>query len=247
MYGLDTTAVIETPERVRFRFRVAGPARRAVAWLIDVWIQGFVLALFAAIAYAAAYRFSLTGVGTGALLVFVFVIQWFYGTFFEARFAGQTPGKKVVGLRVVRDDGSPIVARDAVLRNLLRAADVLPFGYALGVAVACSDDRMRRLGDLVAGTMVISELAAPPLRGIPIEPPISASEAASLPARVSLSRDERALLQEFVRRKASFSEERVEELAALFGPALSARTGIRAERWERVLTLAYARATEDSA
>jgi hypothetical protein len=76
-----------------------------------------------------------------------------------------------------------------------------------------------------------------------IEPPVTDDERQALPARVDLTRQELGIIEEFLRRRSTFSAERAEELAWLFGPALSERTGITASTWERVLTLAYARAT----
>ncbi|MFT4624166.1 MAG: putative RDD family membrane protein YckC [Myxococcota bacterium] len=240
---LDTTATIETPERVRFQHRLAGPGPRAAAWLIDASVQLIVLSAVGAV---LALVFSLTGlegVGAGLWLVVLFVVEWFYGVFFETLLAGRTPGKLVLSLRTVRLDGSPGQFPDFLLRNLLRAADFLPVGFGLGVLCMVLDPRMRRLGDMVAGTVVIIEERTRVLGEVRIDPPVSEEERQALPARVDLTRAELDVIEALLRRRRSLSDARAEELAWLLGPQLSEATGIEAPSWERVLTLAYARAT----
>lgn len=240
---LDTTATIETPERVRFQHRLAGPGPRAAAWLIDASIQLIVLS---AVGATLTLVFSLTGlhgVGVGLWLVVLFVVEWFYGVFFETLLAGRTPGKLVLSLRTVRLDGSPGQFPDFLLRNLLRVADFLPIGFGLGVLCMVLDTRMRRLGDLVAGTVVIIEERTRVLGEVRIDPPVSEAERQALPARVDLTRAEQDVIEALLRRRRSLSDARAEELAWLLGPQLSEATGIEAPSWERVLTLAYARAT----
>jgi uncharacterized RDD family membrane protein YckC len=240
---IDTTASVVTPERVEFRFRVAGPAQRAAAWSLDLLIRMSVLVVLLVLASLFAFIPGISGVSTGVMLVAVFLLDWFYGVFFEGFFAGLTPGKRAMGLRVVRDDGSPVRWGDVLLRNLLRAVDFQPMFFGLGALVMLTDRRFRRLGDMVAGTVVVAEDRAMVLAAVPIEPPVSDEERQGLPAGVTLSNDELATLERFLRRRHALGRERSEELAWLFGPALSARTGIEAATWERVLVLAYARAT----
>lgn len=241
---VDTTTDVETPERVRFRYRVAGPGLRATAWLLDLMVQASGLALVGLVVMVVPFLFSveLAGFSVGGGLLVVFIVTWFYSAAFEALWAGQTPGKRVMGLRVVRTDGGPIRVSHAVLRNLLRAADSLPFGYAFGVLSCTVDAKMRRIGDLVGGTMVIVESRSRLLEAVPVEPPVTEEERRDLPLRVDLSRSEQATIEELLRRRARLTPERVEELASFLGPALGDRTGIRSSSWLRVLTLAYARA-----
>lgn len=240
---LDTTATVDTPERVRFQHRLAGPGRRGIAWLIDGFV--FILVAWALGSLLAALQGApaLHKAGTGLLLVALFFLQWGYGAFFETVLSGRTPGKLAMALRVVRDDGGPARLQDYVLRNLLRSADWLPVGFGLGLLVMLIDPRMRRIGDLVAGTIVVVEERRAMLGRIAIDPPVSQAEREALPPRVVLSRDEISVIEALLRRRHELSDERAEELAALFGPILSERTGVVAPRWERVLVLAYARAT----
>ena len=186
---------------------------------------------------------GLGGVSTGTLLVVLFLLQWFYGAFFETLLAGRTPGKALLKLRVVTDSGAPARVFQYVLRNLLKGADFLPFGYGIGVAVMAADSRLRRLGDLVAGTVVVDETASALLSDVPIHPPVTEAERRALPPRVDLTRAEVAAVETLLRRRSRLSDGRVEELSQLLAPALTEATGVEAASHERVLVLAYARAT----
>lgn len=244
MERLDTTTTVDTPERVRFTHRLAGPGVRGVAWAIDVFVQAmvllsvvFVLVMFSALGSLAG------GVGAGAGLVAFFVLSWFYAAAFEYLWAGQTPGKRLLQIRVLRDDGSAIGAREAVLRNLTRGVDALPFGYVAGALVATADPRLRRIGDWVAGTMVVVEQRLDLLDAVIFDPPVSEGERQALPIRVTLRGDERRAIEGLLRRRGRISAARVEELASLLGPRIAEREGVVAPTWLRTLTLAYARAT----
>ena len=157
---LDARIQVVTPENIAFKYRVAGPFRRLPAYLIDILIRGGVLVV---IAYFAATSFHM-GFLLGATLFpyAFFALDWFYGGFFETYWNGQTPGKWALGLRVVSHDGQPINARQAVMRNVLRAVDSLPMlfflpAYQLGFLVASSNKQFQRLGDLASGTIVVVE------------------------------------------------------------------------------------------
>ncbi len=243
MQLLDTTATIDTPERVCFRHRLAGPGQRCAAWGIDVGVQILLILFLIALLIPFGAVPGLDGVGQGLMMFALFVIQWFYGAVFETLLSGRTPGKLLLDLRVVRVDGSPGQLPDYLLRNLLRSVDFLPSGFGLGVLSMTIDPKLRRLGDLVAGTVVVAEDKAHMLGGVTLDPPVSEAERQALPPRVDLSRSEVAVIEDLLRRRARLSDDRAEELARLLGPSLSERTGVEADSWERVLTLAYARAT----
>src|SRR6187551_3464682 len=125
--ALDNTTEVETPEHVRFRYRVAG--------LLVVWV--IIVIAFAATREAIQ----------GFVLITLFVMEWGYYVFFETTGDGRSPGKRVLSLRVVKEGGYPIGFIDSVLRNLLRSADFLPLGYMLGLLSMAADTRFRRLGD----------------------------------------------------------------------------------------------------
>lgn len=240
---LDTTTLVDTPERIRFRHRIAGPGQRAAAFIVDSVLQLLVVAAMSVIAQLLARIPGLSGVGQGQLLLGMFAVQWLYGVFFEFVLAGRTPGKMAMDLRVVRVDGSPARLPDLLLRNLVRAADFLPVGFGVGVACMAIDPRMRRLGDLVAGTMVIAEDRSRSLLGVRIEPPVTEDERLALPARVDLRASEVEAIEALLSRRRELGTDRTEELARSLAPVLSERTGVEAATAERVLQLVYARAT----
>lgn len=247
---LDTTVGVETPERVQFKYQLAGPGRRAVAWLIDLAIRLVVyfVAFVAVVLVAASAVEFLQGLGVGFFLLLLFFGEWFTGAIFETVLQGRTPGKWVMSLRVVRDDGSPARFPDYLLRNLIKAVDFLPLFYVVptfGVALVAMllDKKFRRIGDMVAGTVVVVEERGQMLAQVAIEPPVTEEERLDLPVRVDLSRDEIRVIEDFLRRRKRLSNERAEELAQLFADTISERTGIHAKSKERVLVLAYARAT----
>ncbi len=222
---LDTTVEIETPEHVRFRYQVAGPARRVAAYLVDFVLRAVLLMVLGIIvslvSFAAWGGFG--GFEMGAFLVAFFVLEWGYFVFCELLMNGSSPGKRALRLRVVQSDGLPITFLDSLLRNLVRAADILPFFYAVGLLSMSFDSRFRRLGDFVAGTLVVYEPSTKLARR-EVKPPSSLVDA-DLPERIVLGREERQALALFARRRARLSAERAEELADLIAPALAARFG----------------------
>jgi len=163
---------VRTPENVVFGFRLAGLASRLSAAIIDYAIVSFLVGLLigAMGIVALAFRISLPGIGTfasaGAVaIVFlaIFVVLFGYFTFFEMLWNGQTPGKRALGLRVVKDLGQGITFADSLVRNLVRIADILPGFYGVGALAVLTSQRNKRLGDHVAGTLVVAvEKERPP-------------------------------------------------------------------------------------
>jgi uncharacterized RDD family membrane protein YckC len=241
---IDTTAEIETPEHVRFHVPIAGPTSRAVAWLLDALIRAAILVVFAVTASfgGLAIGDAVSGVSTGIILVVLFVLEFGYYTFWEVTWNGTTPGKRALDLRVVSVHGHPLRVGDSFLRNLLRVADFLPWGYALGLLSMAWDTRFRRLGDLVAGTMVVVEEKRTVASTIRIEPAPTAKELANLPQRLPLSGDELDALEHFLRRKDTIGAAREDELAGMVAPVFAKRLGLRVNDASRFLTLLYVRA-----
>jgi uncharacterized RDD family membrane protein YckC len=246
---LDTAVSIEAPEHIVFTHRVAGPARRAVAQLIDLVVcygAAAVVSLVIVFAFAglAGIRGALDSIGeasVGFILVVVFAAQWLYSFVWEG-FTGRSPGKMLVGLRVVMLDGRPIGFAASALRNVLRAADLLPGLYLVGVAAMLSNARFQRLGDLAAGTMVVVLAQAKKAAPLALEPPGDPLELAVLPDAVPLDVDERAAIELFLRRRATLGPAREQELAAILMAPLQARFGFRLPDASRTLALLYDRA-----
>ena len=151
---VDLGLRIETPENVVLTYTLAGPTLRAGAYLIDFAIRlGIVFAAFVIVMCAAALA---PGAATGFFLLLMFAVTWFYYTLFEAFWNGRTPGKWTAGLRVVQDKGYPITFWASVGRNFLRAADGMGC-YAAGFTAMLLNRRFKRLGDLLARTVVVCE------------------------------------------------------------------------------------------
>ncbi len=161
-----------TTEKVPISYRVAGFGSRFLAWLIDLGM----LAVLAALGAGAASVLEMLrpGVGSAIMVLWIFVLQWGYFLCFEWLWAGQTLGKRLLGLRVLQMNGTRIAFPQAAVRNILRVADALPFLYGLGFVVAVCNRHQRRLGDLAAGTLVIHiERRARAVRPLPDGPPLA--------------------------------------------------------------------------
>ena len=243
---LDTVVQIETPEHIVFEHRLAGPARRALAHVLDlVLCYGVLLLVGIAILFGVVGGAALSGelsslakASVGLVLLLVFIVQWVYFAAWEA-LTGRTPGKRALGLAVVTTTGRPIGVREATLRNLLRAADVLPVGYVVGLACQLCTQRFQRLGDLVAGTMVVVPERARGGSPIVLRPPATAAELASLPQTVRLDPEERAAIELFLRRRGQLGAARERELAELIAPVIAARVGAAGMDPVRLLALVF--------
>ncbi|MFY0568541.1 RDD family protein [Archangium lansingense] len=153
---------VATPERVSLSLPVAGIGYRCLAYLVDLAL----LFLFWAVAYftftllvsdVLGFFQGLSGLAQTLLVVGVFATQWVYWTAAEVLMGGQTPGKRLVGIRVVRVDGSPVGVLESAIRNLVRVVDSLPGVYAVGCLCVLLTRQHRRLGDLLAGTLLVRE------------------------------------------------------------------------------------------
>jgi uncharacterized RDD family membrane protein YckC len=154
-FRVSTDLVVETPENVVLSYRLAGPAVRLLAYLIDLVIRIVILfAIF--IAALAGGLVSGFGVSMGVFLIVVFLVDWTYFGLSEAFFRGKTLGKHLFGLRVFQEQGYPATIWGALLRNFVRAADNLSLWGACFVTMVISG-RFRRLGDLVGQTVVVEE------------------------------------------------------------------------------------------
>jgi len=164
----DEILVIETPERVPLHFALASIGNRFIACAIDHTIQ-IVTLLVLVIVFAIIVDFADLGSRLSnapkwviaLLIILVFLLMSGYFAFFEWLWRGQTPGKRWLKLRVIREDGRPISFFEAIVRNLLREFDIMPFPfYSIGLISVFSTDRDQRVGDLVAGTVVVREREA---------------------------------------------------------------------------------------
>ncbi len=226
--GLDATVEIVAPENVAFEYRLAGPFVRASAFAIDSAIIG---AEIVAAGGAALYCRSFFGENevadeflTAAFFLNFGAVFWFGNAAFEAFWRGRTPGKAAFGLRVLTTEGRPIGRGQALLRNVLRAAD-LALGPFLAI-VFCANDRMARFGDLAAGTVVVSERRTTRKRGAfdDADRAAIARVAAEIPSDFEVSDSLRKALALYVERRAEISPGRRAALAAPLAVALARKT-----------------------
>lgn len=205
---LDTLQHAETPEGIALALRPAGVVARGQAWLVDFVIR------FGLFFVAATIGGIAGGLGAAFLLISYFLLEWAYPIVFELTRGGATPGKRVMGLQVVMDSGLPVTPGASVVRNLLRAADFLPFLYAAGVSSLLLRGDFKRLGDLAAGTLVVY---SEPVRLHGAIPPA----APQAPAR-PLTPAEQTAIVAWAGRAPRLTAERFEELAQLARPAVQA-------------------------
>ncbi len=218
---VDNRLNIETPEGVEFQLTLAGPLPRIIAAIIDLTIR--------AIAYMAMVTvLGLMGdSGIGLLLIAMFAIEWGYPIAFEMYANGATPGKKIMKLHVLHTDGTPIGWHASIIRNLLRIADFLPFGYAFGIVSMSATSNFQRLGDLAAGTAVCYQSTALSInnrqtnnqqnRQLPETELVFISEV--------LASDEQAAIVSFAERSRSLGPERAQEIAEIIEPLSGEKSG----------------------
>jgi uncharacterized RDD family membrane protein YckC len=224
---IDTQIEIVTPENIAFQYRLAGPFQRLPAFVIDVLIQNVVLIiLFLGVMFFFG-MISLGFVGLGLGLVIQFVISWFYAGLFEALWNGQTPGKRLLRLRVISADGQPIRPVQAILRNVLRMADCQPlFLYQVGLWAAAANSRYARLGDLVCGTMVVIEEPQYRSMALRVTEPEALRLAELIPAGFRVPRDMAVALSSYVLRRRALPWNRRVQIARHLAEPLRVRFGL---------------------
>ncbi len=209
MEVVDTVRTVETPEGVELPLRPAGPLARGLALALDQLLVWGCL-------FAAMMPLALFGpVGIGIWVVLLFLGQWLYPVACEVWGGGRTLGKRALGLRVLCADGTPVGWGPSLLRNLLRFVDALPFGYTVGLVCLLLTRDHQRVGDLVAGTLVVHE-------PLPHRAPVPPGPALPLPSGLTL--EEQGAILGFGERCGTLTAARAAELADLLEP-LTGQTG----------------------
>lgn len=201
--AIDTLYHVNTPEGISLRLSPAGPVPRMLAWMIDILIR---LAMYIVIYVSLAY-FGNTGKGIAGILTFL--LEWFYPVYFELYKNGQTPGKKSFNLYVAMENASPITPGASIIRNLLRFVDFLPLFYGFGFISMLLTNRFQRLGDLVAGTVVLHKDL--------VYPPVDEIDIAAIAPPIPLQLQEQQALVRFYQRTPYLTNERANELSLLTG------------------------------
>ncbi len=241
---IDSTIDVVTPENISFQYQLAGPFRRLPAFLIDVslrfaiWIGVFILLAIAGGLGGGAF----SSLGFSLWLLLWFVMEWFYGGLLETFWNGQTVGKRLLGMRVLRIDGQPINGLQAVMRNVLRLVDMMPLiplgawvgeegpwaipSCLIGLLTPIVTRRSQRLGDLVCGTMVVVEERQWLLSVAKMDHPEVRRLASELPASFTVSHALSRALAAYVERRRYLSAARRAEIAHHLGEPLTARFGL---------------------
>lgn len=221
--------LVLTPEQVEIRLEPAGAGRRFLALLVD---SALVLAASASLSQLTLLALP-AGLGTLVRSLALLLLGWGYHVYFETRHQGQPPGKRLAGIRVVDGRGLPLSAEQSFVRNVVRALDALPIGYALGCCVSLLDGERRRLGDLAADTLVVRE--RPGLAYDRRAAGARAFNSLRTPrvvrlARQSVTLEEREFLAELCRRAESLEDRARFELMEEVGRHYRERLGIEDAR-----------------
>ena len=202
----DTISSVISPEAVEIELRPAGVWVRSRAFLLD-WVIRVILSIVAFFVLSILAKLS-NGVANGLFYIAIFLIYWLYPVLFEVFWHGQTPAKRVFGLRVVQDNGTPVSFTQSLIRNLMRTADILPIFYGLGMSVMLLHPQFKRLGDILSGCLVIYT-DEPKIK---INKQVFVGVKAIAPP-IALTRDERLSLILFMERLPHLSVARQQELA----------------------------------
>ena len=224
---------VETPEQIDLLYDIAGIGSRFLAALIDHILIGIILSLLCVGAALAADQLTsgLDPALVGAIFgIGIFLFLCAYYIFFETTWNGQTPGKRVVGIRMVRTGGRPLGFLGSTIRNFIRLADFLPALYGVGALVMFIDRRSRRLGDLAAGALAVKErktVTLAMLSGPEAEtgPPVPAANALTIPNLAVLQPADYQAVQAYLLRRASLSMDTRRRLASLLLDGLQRRLG----------------------
>ena len=228
--------VLETPESVEVEFEPAGLGSRFRAMLIDtLWIALGILLLFLLFCSLGRFRCWPTGLASAGGLAGGRGVGRCHGPdfrgvlhLFELLMRGQTPGKRSMKIRVVRDDGTPVGGNEVLIRNLLRIVDFLPVGYALGVLVMFPSPLAKRLGDIAAGTIVVKE-GQRDYRA-QADKKYAMPAAAIGPVNSELQPEERRVLVGFLQRRVELLPEARRKLAEQLARPLQEKYGGQAEQ-----------------
>ena len=214
----DTSFHSETPEGIEYTLYPAGICARFCAYGIDTFIKWIVMFIFIIIYISFLSSFG----GIWIFLLFYFVMEWFYYVIFDLFFRGQSPGKRLLGLRVVQNDGSPVSAGASFIRNLLRFIDGYYGLYLIAFLTSSASKAFQRPGDWAAGTLVIYTWQSQAPEQSARMNWVSSIEPV-FPKR-TLSFEEKQGILMFARRYPLFGEARADEIAGPLAASLQNTT-----------------------
>ena len=233
--SVDEKLTIETPELIPLEFQVAGIGSRFLALAIDTLFQ--TLVSLALLLPAAFIWTAVRGAGASSqwvlavVTLILFTVQYAYFAGFEAMWDGQTPGKRRMRLRVIKETGRPITVYEALTRNLVRLVDQLPGIYAVGIVTALLNRQSRRLGDYAAGTVVVYERAPADREREDWAPSSTGTPVPNLHLAARLSVQELDVVEAYLMRRGSLPDEVRGEIARQIARRVAAHLEISEDQW----------------
>ncbi len=232
-FSLEQGIAVDGAENTGLTLALAGMANRMLAFVVDSLITSLLSVAFAVVLLFGAITLgneTFAALLIAAAILILFLIRWGYFIIFELIWHGQTPGKKMLRIKVVREDGRPVSFGVSFLRNVMRIVDALPGAYAVGLISIFVSRREKRVGDIVAGTIVVKE----PQAAFPLPPAVRTGSA---PHRAGVNRDpisvirhlstaEMELLGDYLQRRYSLEQERREQLSRRLAEKLARRLNV---------------------
>jgi|SRR5579863_4462695 len=231
---------IDTPEQIALELPLAGIGSRFLALTIDTLIQSVVYLITAFVFMLmvplglSVFNFVPRLVGPAMAVFILFAVYWGYFAFFETIWKGQTPGKRYTGIRVIKESGRPINAFEAIGRNLMRAVDGLPGIYGVGLVCMMCNAQSRRLGDYVAGTVVVHEKPTEDVR--PSWNTVTTSDQATAPAPslAGVTPDELVLIETYLHRRWELDPQVRLNTAIRIADRIKSKTGLQSQPHQHV-------------
>ncbi len=216
----ERTITIETPEKIQFVYSISELGTRIAAYVLDLLIQtAIILLVFFLMLGGTIFSMSqdddaIGNTSRAFFLLMIFIIRWVYFVLFEVIMEGQSPGKRAMRIRVIRSNGEALDFETIVLRNLLRVVDSLPFPFIplVGAFVAMIDSKSRRLGDIVADTIVVHEIKFD-LKEPDFNVKLSHDRERMENLKAKLSENELYIIRRFLNERAKLKAGREEEVA----------------------------------
>jgi len=228
---------IDTPEQIALELPLAGIGSRFLAIAIDTLIQAALYLITALIFIftlpvgSSVFMFLPRLIGPAMAIFILFAIYWGYFAIFEIVWKGQTPGKRYAGIRVIKESGRPINAFEAIGRNLMRAVDGMPGIYGVALVCMMCNRQSRRLGDFVAGTVVVHEKSTEEVRP---SWNTSAETSSAAPGMGQATADELILIETYLSRRWELDPEVRLRTAIQIADRIKAKSGLQPEAHQHV-------------
>jgi len=217
---------VNTPENISFSYDTAGIGSRFIAAFVDFLIYistALALAMLTTVVENTISDPTLQSTITAFFLAFSFAFYWGYYILFELIWAGQSPGKRIAHIRVVRLDGTPASPSQIMIRNIARFVDLFPGFYGVGLLTMLFNDQSRRLGDFAAGTLVVREATKVTLQQVINDTDQrsllighTSTEASTYPVH-RLTQEQRQIVRSFIARRADMNDSQRNQLALQIG------------------------------